>query len=125
MPTPGDSEEQGSRARIDRHRAALVAEATAVSRERPELRIVGMVVEPDARESELFRKLLPSDRRQASAGFVGIVERSIALQLLGAFAPALLDWIESEGRAKERRLPVIYLARTGMRTAAFPWPASG
>jgi hypothetical protein len=43
------------------HRAALVEQALATYREQPELRVVGMVIEPDAPEVEAFRWILPSE----------------------------------------------------------------
>ena len=44
--------------------------------------------------------------------------------ILGVVAPALLDWLEAEEGVAMRELPVVYLARTGTRTAALRWLAS-
>lgn len=41
------------------HRAALIEQALATHREQPGLRIVGLVIEPDAPEAEAIRRLLP------------------------------------------------------------------
>lgn len=123
MPSPVDPDQQRSLARIEVVRAALVAEASDVLRERPDLRLVAFVIEPDAPEGILIRQLLPPGGQQASGGFAGVVERALAVQILGVVAPALLDWLEAEDEGLSRGLPVVYLARTGMRTAVIPWPA--
>jgi len=52
---------------------------------------------------------------------VGIISREIALQVLGAAAPASLDWLEDEGNEGQRSLPVIYAARTGLRIASIAY----
>jgi hypothetical protein len=90
-------------------------------RERPDLRLVGFVIEPDAPEGVLIRDLLPATR--SATGFVGVVKRAVAVRILGVVAPALLDWLEAEDGVAVRELPVVYLARTGMRTAALRWTA--
>jgi hypothetical protein len=87
----------------------------------PDARVVGMVIESDAPEAESLRQLLPLGARVPSQGFVGIVPREIALQILGAAAPAALDWLEDESNGRKRKLPVIYAARTGLRTAALEY----
>ena len=119
MGVSGESDPAGrSFEAIEQFRATLIAEAVDIFRQDPDARIVGMVIESDAPEAKTFRQLLPPDSRGPSQGFVGIVPREIALQLLGAAAPAALDWLEDDGNGRSRRLPVIYAARTGLRTAA-------
>jgi hypothetical protein len=57
------------------HRAALVEQALATHREQPELRVVGLVIEPDAPEAEAFRQILPPVHRAADQDFVGTMPR--------------------------------------------------
>lgn len=123
-PDPAADDDRRSAARIDECRAALFAEANDVLRERPDLRLVGFVIEPDAPEGILIRQLLPANSTPRAGGFVGVVERALAVRILGVVAPALLDWVEAEEGVAMRELPVVYLARTGTRTAALRWLAS-
>ena len=120
MTDAANSEDRDSPDRIERDRAALLAEAAVVLRERPDLRIVGMVIEPEAPEAEMFRRQFSEEHHRASLGFVGIVERHLTVELLGRVAPDLLDWLDDDEPFAPRQLPVVYFARTGMRTAALP-----
>jgi hypothetical protein len=122
-PDPATDDEDRSKARIDECRAALLADANDVLRERPDLRLVGFVIEPDAPEMILIRQILPANRTPPNSGFVGVVERALAVRILGVVAPALLDWLEAGDGVALRSLPVVYLARTGMRTATLRWLA--
>jgi hypothetical protein len=122
-PEPAPDDADRSKARINECRAALLAEANDVFREHPNLRLVGFVVEPDAPEGLLIRQILPANRTPPSGGFVDVVERALAVRILGVVAPALLDWLEAEQGVALRSLPVVYLARTGMRTATLRWLA--
>jgi hypothetical protein len=122
-PDPAPDDADRSKARINECRAALLTEANDVLRDRPNLRLVGFVIEPDAPEGLLVRQLLPSNRTPPAVGFVGVVERALAVRILGVVAPALLDWLEAEQGVALRSLPVVYLARTGMRTATLRWLA--
>lgn len=125
MPEPSDADERRSIARIEELRAALLAEADEALRARPGVRVVGFVIEPDAPEGILVRQLLPPRGRQTTGGFAGVVERAIAIRILGVVAPALLDWIDVDEDGPDRGLPVVYLARAGMRTAVLKWLAAG
>jgi hypothetical protein len=78
------------------------------------------LIEPDAPENVVVRQILPPTNAPPA---VGVVERAIAVRILGVVAPALLDWLEAEEGVALRQLPVVYLAQTGMRTAALRWTA--
>jgi hypothetical protein len=105
------------------HRAALVEQALATHREQPGLRIVGLVIEPDAPEADAFRQILPPEFRAAGQGFVGTIPRDVAVRLLGEMAPGALDWLEDGGTGARRRLPVIYAAKRGVRTTLIEYDA--
>jgi hypothetical protein len=80
-PDPAPDDADRSKARINECRAALLAEANDVLRERPDLRLVGCVIEPDAPEGLLIHQLLPANRTPPSGGFVGVVERALAVRM--------------------------------------------
>jgi len=82
------------------------------------------VIEPDAPEANALQQLLPLDSRAPSQSFVGVVSREIALQILGAAAPAPLDWLEDECTEGQRSLPVIYAAQTGLRTKSIAYEST-
>jgi hypothetical protein len=103
------------------HRASLIAQALTTHREVPDLRVVGLVIEPDAPEAEAFRRLLPPELQAADHGFVGTMPREVAVRLLGSIAPGALDWIEDDGAGARRRLPVIYAAKRGVRTTSIEY----
>jgi len=105
------------------HRAALIAQARLTHREQPGLRVVGLVIEPDAPEAEAFRRLLPPELRATSQGFVGTMPRDVAVRLLGEISPAALDWLEDDGAGPRRCLPVIYAAKQGVRTTSIEYDA--
>jgi hypothetical protein len=105
------------------HRAALVEQALATHRELPDLRVVGLVIEPDAPEVEAFRQILPPGVRTADQGFVGMMPREVAVRLLGEMAPGALDWLEDDGAGARRLLPVIYAAKRGVRTTSIEYDA--
>ena len=105
------------------HRAALVEQALATHLEQPGLRVVGLVIEPDAPEAEAFRRLLPPELRAAGQGFVGTMPRDIAVRLLGEIAPGALDWLEDDGAGARQRLPVIFAAKRGVRTTSIEYDA--
>ena len=103
------------------HRAALIAQARLTHREQPGLRVVGLVIEPDAPEAEAFRQILPPEVRTADQGFVGTMPRDVAVRLLGEIAPGALDWLEDDGAGARRCLPVIYAAKRGVRTTSIEY----
>ena len=103
------------------HRAALVEQALATHREQSGLRVVGLVIEPDAPEAEAFRRILPPELRVAGQGLVGTMPRDIAVRLLGEIARGALDWLEDDGAGPRRCLPVIYAAKRGVRTTSIEY----
>jgi hypothetical protein len=105
------------------HRAALVEQALATHRGQPDLRVVGLVIEPDAPEAEAFLRLVPPALRAAGQGFVGTMPRDVAVRLLGEIAPGALDWLDDDGAGARRRLPVIYAAKRGVRTTSIEYDA--
>ena len=107
------------------HRAALIAQALGTHREQPDLRVVGLVIEPDAPEAEAFRQILPPELRAADQGFVGTIPRHIAVGLLASLAPGALDWLEDDRTGARRRLPVIYAAKRGIRTTSIEYEVLG
>jgi hypothetical protein len=105
------------------HRAALVEQTLASHRELPDLRVVGLVIEPDAPEAEAFRRPLPPEHRAVDRGLVFTMPRDAAVRLLGAIAPGVLDWIEDDRAGPRRRLPVIHVAKRGVRTTSIEYDA--
>jgi hypothetical protein len=108
-------------AAIEQHRATLLAEAIDIQRQYPGIRLVGMVIEPDAPEADALRPMLPPEVRDQVQRFVGTMERAIALKILGASAPAVLDWLEDDHVGLVWKLPVVYAAKTGVRAASIPY----
>jgi len=94
-------------------------------REQPGLRVVGLVIEPDAPEAEAFRQILPPELRVAGQGFVGTMPRDVAIRLLGEMAPGALDWLEDDGTGARGCLPVIHAAKRGVRTTAIEYEVRG
>lgn len=98
---------------IDQHRATLASEAARIAKEHPGARMVGLILEGDAPEAvEFLRALeLPND----IAGFVGVVPRKMALDILGQSAPAGLDFVANDTIGPMRKLPILFAAKTGVR----------
>jgi hypothetical protein len=103
------------------HRAALVEQAIATHLEHPGLRVVGLVIEPEAPEAEAFRRLLPPEHRGAGQGLVGTLPRDVAVRLLGEIAAGAIDWLEEDGAGARRSLPVVYAAKRGVRTTSIEY----
>lgn len=112
-------EEQEESIRVmDLHRNDLVAEAREVLAQHPGVRLVGVVITGDSREAEHMRAQLAAAGgvHPAGAGFVMLMPREQALQLLRATTPAQLDWLDSE----PGRLPLVCVTRSGTRLGWAP-----
>jgi hypothetical protein len=116
MSPPDDPEPKGPDDAVERHKVDLVARAIEIARNRPELRIVGLVAEADAPEAQSLRAAPSEVLRGADGSVAAILTRESALILLGAATPGLLDSLKDEDGGPRRALPVIHAARRGMRT---------
>jgi hypothetical protein len=94
----------------------LVTKAIEIRRNRPDVRIVGLVAEADAPEAPALRATLPEESRDPNASVAVVVTRESARDLLGDVIPGLLDWLPDDDGGARQKLPVIHAARQGMRT---------
>jgi hypothetical protein len=106
---------------VERHMDELVSKAIEIRRERPGLRIVGLVAEADAPEAQALRETLPEASRDPKSSVAVVVTRESARNLLGDMIPGLLDWLEDKEGGPRRKLPVIHAARRGMRTTTIEY----
>ncbi len=116
LPEPADDP-------VATHCAPLIAQALATNWEQQDLRVVGLVIDPDAPEAEAFRRLLSPELRAAGQGLVGTMPPDVAVRLLGEIAPGTLDWLEDDGAGALWRRWVIHVARRGGRTTSIEYEA--
>lgn len=121
-PTPGsfDDFEQQQRSFdvIEQHRATLATEALAIAAEQPHVAIAGLIVEADAPEAEALLTAIGLPEEARRTGFLGIVPRELAVAILRDVAAEAVDElgrIEAKVHAGTRPLPIVLLAKDGLR----------
>ncbi len=79
---------------LDEHGESLAADAREMRSANPELRVVGLILAPDASEARGIMAAIQQATGQdlAGRGFVGLVPREFAVTILRSNAPATLDW---------------------------------
>jgi hypothetical protein len=110
---------------VEELRSELVLCARAMRRARPWERFVALVVEAGIPDEAKFRALLPAERSGRAGNFFVLVKRESALEVLGDAAPQLLDWTYDEGEGPMAQLPLIQVARRGVRTGALVYQLFG
>jgi len=108
---------------VEIHEAGLIAKVREARRDHPDARPVALVAEADTSEARSIRGkpdvLVGPDGSAAT-----LITRESAKKLLVQVTPRLLDWLEDEGNETIRNLPVIHIARQGLRTGTIGWDAS-
>ncbi|HLQ36827.1 MAG TPA: hypothetical protein VK348_03435 [Planctomycetota bacterium] len=101
---------------ITEHRDLLLAEAAEFVRQHPGTPPVALILEADTSEAAPLWAALQraSGHDLQGRGFLGVVPRAFALQILRANAPATLDWL-APATADGAELPLVVATRNGFR----------
>ena len=101
---------------INQQRETLVAKVKRIATVHPDARRAGLILECAAPEALDFRRGLglPDEL----AGFVGVVPRMMALDLLGHDRAAGLDLVDDQAGGPWRKLPILLIATMGFRVGA-------
>lgn len=103
----------------------LMEDARELAEAHPDLRAVGMIVDPGVEGAEELRKLIDENAPPVprDAGFYASVPREHALDLIRRRQPAALDWLDSGEEKGKRRLPMVIATLNGYLIAAIDYDA--
>lgn len=110
---------------FEQHKAALLDDARKLLGERPELEVVGVILEFGAPEgATLFAALeKASGQKFQGRGFIGLMPREMLVDVLRKNSPAHLEWLPSPEAGAPRRLAIAAFTKAGVQIANFPLDA--
>src|SRR5262245_15833064 len=100
------------------HQSILVSEALRFRRTHPEMEVVGLAVDAEAREAVVIQKAIErvsGKNVRGRGGFLGVVPRLVVVHLLRATTPRFLEWLPASTSGRTRVLTLVAITRRGVR----------
>ncbi len=116
---------------LEEEKGVLVQEARSVLAEHPEADPVGVLLQAGSPLAQAFFGAIEKATGQKilAKGFLGVMPRHVAVQILEGHDPKLLERLEGEpgGEGSTRRLPMIAVTKNGarMHVVKYEAPESG
>jgi hypothetical protein len=117
IPSTFDEFEQQQRSieKIDFFRQILADEAARVAKERPGVRLVGLIAEKDTPHAAALKRAAGMAERIPEVDFVGVVPRHLVLGIPGEEKSPDPEGTRDDTNGESRLLPILFISTRGRR----------